>query len=98
MLRKVFLVLAALLYSTLVYSFEVARVDIGSTRISLYNEPCAFSSIINLPGRAVWLDKNKIYKGCFGVDQVLGVVVLYFMEDRSITILPLDQFVKVSRL
>ena len=98
MFSKTLLLIVTLLYSALVYSFEVARADIGSTRISLYNEPCALSSIINLPGRAVWLDKNKIYEGCFGVDQVLGVVVLYFMEDRSITILSVDQFVKIARL
>ena len=98
MFSKTLLLIITLLYSALVYSFEIARADVGDISVSLYSEPCAFSSVVNLPGRAVWTEKNKKYEGCFGVNQMQGLVIMYFREDRSIPVFSVDNFVRVSTL
>lgn len=65
----------------------------GAT-ITLTNEPCKVPAIGNLPFRAVWVEKDKTYEGCFGVRQDLGLVLAYF-DDRSVALIPIQIFRKV---
>jgi hypothetical protein len=71
----------------------VARV--GPVSITLYDESCAIAAVANLQRRATWAENGKVFEGCFGVSEI-GVVMLYFAEDRSVGAVPTEMFVRVT--
>ena len=63
--------------------------------ITLYDEPCAYSSIIkNLPYRATWKEKDKTFEGCAGAHPA-GIIMFYF-DDHTVGIAPMRAFSKLS--
>lgn len=61
--------------------------------ITVYSEDCALKNVVsNLPKRATWTEKGKTYEGCAGGQPDAGVVMLYFKEDRSVAVVPMQAF------
>lgn len=61
--------------------------------ITLYSEPCALKEVVNLPKRATWDEKGKLFEGCWGVSP-FGVAMFYF-EDKTMAVIPAEAFKKV---
>ena len=69
--------------------------EAGDAVITLYSEPCALAQVANLPRRATWAEKGKVYEGCWSARQDIGLVILYF-DDRNIGLAPMQAFQKVT--
>lgn len=72
----------------------VAEVNQGGVRVVLTDEKCDQSAVVNLQNRATWTENGKTVEGCFGVG-VGSVIVLYF-ADKTIAVIPMRLFVRVS--
>lgn len=71
----------------------------GDVRIVIYDEPCQLTTTVsNLPYRATWNEKGKVYEGCVGSSPEVGVAMFYFLEDKTIAAVPLQMFVKVTTI
>ena len=65
--------------------------------ITLHSEPCALKGeVSNLPRRATWLEKGKTFEGCFGYVEQLGVIMLYFKDDKTVAGVPATIFSRVT--
>lgn len=91
------LVLICLLYATAVKADPIFQANVGEgMRVVLTNEPCAMKdSVTNLPYRATWEEKGKVYEGCFGPRPDFGVVVAYF-SDKTAVAIPIQAFSRVQ--
>lgn len=75
----------------------VATVGNGEIVITVYTEDCQLTDIVsNLPKRATWLQKGKTFEGCVGVQPEAGVAFFYFKEDRTVAVVPLQVFSRVT--
>lgn len=63
-------------------------------RVLLFHEKCQLDAVSNLPGRALWVEKEKTVEGCFGVDQKQQIVTFYF-ADKTIVVLQMQLFRKL---
>ena len=63
--------------------------------ITIYNEPCKLEAVSNLPFRATWEEKGKVTEGCIAPRPEVGVVVGYF-ADRSIALMPIEMFQRLT--
>jgi hypothetical protein len=63
--------------------------------ITIYSEACAMPEVVNLSRRATWVEGAKTYEGCAGIRPDFGLVVFYF-SDRTVGVVPISQFVKVT--
>jgi len=66
-------------------------------QIVLTDEPCALKVVANLPKRATWTENGKTQEGCWGVSEVTGTVMAYW-DDRTVTSIPTQIFVKVQEV
>lgn len=70
--------------------------DAEGAKIELYDEPCKLKDAVsNLPYRATWTEKGKVFEGCFGASGA-GVVVTYWKEDKTVAAIPVDAFKRVQ--
>src|SRR5882672_980531 len=69
--------------------------SVQGIRIVAYKEKCALEAVTNLPLRAVWFQNGQEIEGCIGARDELGVAVAYF-ADKTIVVLPLEFFKKVT--
>ena len=63
-------------------------------KIVLTDEDCKLEAVKNLKHRATWTEKGKVYEGCYGVHPA-GVMLGYF-ADKTVVLIPLQVFTKVS--
>ena len=63
-------------------------------KVVVHSEKCALKEISNLPYRATWTEKGKTTEGCAGPHPI-GVVLFYF-ADKTIVVVPMQEFVKVT--
>lgn len=67
----------------------------GQVVITVYTEDCARKDVVtNLPKRATWAEDGKTYEGCVGIQPEAGVAMFWF-DDRTVAIVPLQAFVRV---
>lgn len=64
--------------------------------VLLTDEPCALQEVTNLPGKALWTENGKTTEGCYGVK--FGVVISYWSVDKTVALIPLSVFRKVTDL
>ena len=64
--------------------------------ITLYSEECKLKEVANLPYRATWTENGKTFEGCFSVAGELKMVMLYFVDDRSVAVVPVGVFREVK--
>jgi hypothetical protein len=89
------LVLLVLLYARPAFADPIAVTKSGDITITLYSEDCALKEVSNLPRRATWVEGNKTFEGCWGPTQ-FEVVMMYFAEDRTAAVVPVQVFQRVS--
>jgi hypothetical protein len=63
----------------------------GGEVITITDEPCKLTDIVDMPHRATWTEKGKTFEGC-AAPHPAGVVVLYFKDDKSIALVPIRMF------
>lgn len=63
--------------------------------VTLTDEPCTVAAVSNLPRRATWAERGKLFEGCF--EFAGGWVVMYFAEDRTVVLAPRGVFQPVTR-
>ena len=68
----------------------------NGVHIELFDEPCTLKdSVSNLPYRATWTEKGKVFEGCFVPNQAAGIVVAFFKDDKTVAVIPIEVFKKV---
>lgn len=76
----------------LAYAEPTHVVRQGDLVLTLTDEPCALSAVINLPYRAVWLEKGQIIEGCYGRR---GDTLMFYFADLTVIDLPTRAFRRV---
>jgi len=67
----------------------------GGAAIILHSEQCALKEVSNLPHRATWEQPGKASEGCWGHNGD-GIVLIYFLSDRTIVHIPSAYFERVQ--
>ena len=89
------LFILGIMFAGAAHAGPVMVAKVGAVSITLYDEPCAIAAVANLQRRATWTENGKVFEGCFGVSEI-GVVMLYFSDDRSVGAVPVQNFVRVQ--
>lgn len=87
-------VLSIALYATSVHADVVAVANIEGVKITLLNDKCDLKEVSNLPYKATWIEDGRTYKGCWAANQ--GFVVGFFVDDKSVAVMPMRIFTKVT--
>ena len=75
---------------------EVARSESQGVVVSLTDEDCKMlDRVTNLPLRATWTEKGKLYDGCYTLTPN-GQVLLFF-DDLTAVVAPFQAFERVMR-
>jgi hypothetical protein len=90
------LVAACFLYAVKAHAEPILQASQGGVTITLHSEDCKITELVaNLPKRATWQEQGKTFEGCFGAVPQMGLVMLYFKEDKSVAGVPIDAFKRV---
>lgn len=87
--------LSALALSVAVLAEPVARAKADDGTVTLHNESCQLAEVANLPGRATWEEKGKVFEGCFGVRAGL---VMFFFSDKTVVVMSVREFASVRNI
>jgi hypothetical protein len=72
----------------------IAVADTGNIKIVLHDSPCELKEVVsNLPMKAEWVENGRTFKGCWN-GHPGGFVVTYWLEDKTIGIVPMNVFQK----
>ena len=71
------------------YAEPIAVVAHGGVILTLTDEPCTLSAVVNLPRRAVWVEKGEPIEGCWG--KRTDTIMFYF-ADRTVFDVPVRAF------
>jgi hypothetical protein len=83
---------------TLVFAEPMLAFQDQGVRIVIYTEDCALKNVVtNLPKRATWEEKGKVYEGC-AAGTPFGFVMFYFAGDKTVALVPADGFTKAARI
>jgi hypothetical protein len=94
-LRAAFLAGILFFVATSVYGESVMQLNDGDVQIVLHDTPCKLKEVVNLPRKAVWMEKGKTFEGCWGVRPDVGVVVFYF-DDKTVGLAPMQAFKRIT--
>lgn len=84
---------------TLALAEPMVQMTQGDVKVVIYTEDCTLKNVVsNLPKRATWTEKGKVYEGCAGSNPDMGLVMLYFKEDKSVAAVPMQAFVRVNTI
>jgi hypothetical protein len=70
------------------------QVVADGAKVVLHDDKCAVSAVKNLPYKATWEEKGKVFQGCWGARPDAGVVMFYF-DDKSVGIIPIAELTAV---
>lgn len=94
-----FAVLAVVLgwafYAGSAHSQPMFAAEGEGVRIVLTDEPCQLKAVVNLPYRATWEEKGKVYEGCYATNPNFGIVAGYF-SDSTVAVMPMRAFSRVT--
>lgn len=96
MIAKLVIAAALILFPSVAYAAPVAVMDRDGIGITLFDEPCKFTHIVNYKYRATWSEDGKTFEGCFGLNTASRVIVAYF-DDKSIAVVPMSFFRPVKK-
>jgi hypothetical protein len=88
-----FICIVLVMIASYAYADPVFEAEDGGIRITLHNDPCKLEAVTNLPHRATWTEKGKVYEGCYGLTR-FGVVMAYF-DDKTVAVIPTEFFQRV---
>ena len=80
--------------ATNAYAEARFQVVADGAKVVLFDDKCAVSAVANLPYKATWEEKGKVYQGCWGARPDAGVVMFYF-DDKSVGIIPIGELTAV---
>lgn len=93
-LRILFWCLVLLFVTSFAFG-QTFQAEGDGVRVVVYaGEPCSLTSISNLPYKATWTENGKTVEGCAGIHP-MGVVLFYFGADKTVVMIPRNQFVRV---
>ena len=72
------------------------RADAGDAVITVHSGPCTVAAVGNLPRKATWREKGKTYNGCAGQHPMFPILIFYFEGDKSVVVVPIELFQKVT--
>jgi hypothetical protein len=70
------------------------QVVADGAKVVLHDDKCAVSAVANLPYKATWDEKGKVFQGCWGARPEAGIVMFYF-DDKSVGIIPIAELTAV---
>ena len=73
----------------------IYKASAEGTTITLHTADCKMPAVKNLPKRAVWEEGGVKTEGCYGPHPQFPVVVFYF-SDRTVVIVPVQLFQRVT--
>jgi hypothetical protein len=82
------------IWATSAYAEPRFQVVANGARVVLFDDKCAVSAVTNLPYKATWEEKGKVYQGCWGARPEAGIVMFYF-DDRSVGIIPIQELTAI---
>lgn len=86
---------ATVVWATKAHSDPVMQAVDGEVRVVLFTEKCELTSLIqNLPYKAEWHEKGKVFQGCWGARPSYGFVLTYF-ADLTVGVIPIQALTKV---
>ena len=91
----VLLVCIAATWPTNAHSAPRFQVTQEGVKVVLHDDKCAVGAVVNLPYKATWEEKGKVFQGCWGARPDAGLVVLYF-DDKSVGIIPISELTAVQ--
>ncbi len=91
-------VLAGILFfvATSAFGEPTHRASVQGLVITLHSEKCTLKEVANLPRRATWQENGKTFEGCVGYNEALGVLMFFFLEDKSVAAIPSSVFTRVT--
>lgn len=93
-------ILSVLVLSTFVPNLRAEPMystEADGATVTLHSEPCQLTNVVtNLPRRATWSEKGKVFEGCWAARPDAGLVVLYFSGDKTVGIAPMQAFQRVT--
>jgi hypothetical protein len=63
-------------------------------KVVLHDDKCAVGAVKNLPYKATWEEKGKVYQGCWGARPEAGIVMFYF-DDKSVGMIPIQDLTAI---
>ena len=70
------------------------QVVADGAKVVLHDDKCAVAEVTNLPYKATWEEKGKVFQGCWGARPDAGVVMFYF-DDKTVGIIPMQELTAV---
>jgi hypothetical protein len=93
-LGAIILGLGLALFSARVLAEPMFQAQGNGVTVTIHKENCAIKEVAE--GKAAtWETDGKIFHGCAQLVQELGVFVFYFVEDRSLAVVPAGAFRRV---
>ena len=83
------------LYASKVHATPLFQAEAGGVKIVLTDEECRLPAVENLKKKAFWHENGKVIEGCFGAHPQFPVILAYF-ADKTVVVLPVQIFVKVT--
>lgn len=87
--------IALLVLATKAHADPRFQVVAEGARVVLHDDKCAVAAVANLPYKATWEEKGKVFQGCWGARPDAGVVMFYF-DDKSVGIIPISELTPVK--
>lgn len=72
------------------------QADTREAKVTVHSEPCAIAAVGNLPKRATWEEKGKVFEGCAGQHPMYPVLVFYFSGDNSVVVIEVGAFRRLT--
>lgn len=68
----------------------LAGAESQGIKVILTDEPCKLSDVVkNLPYRATWTERGKVFEGCWAAHPQLPIVMSYW-SDHTVGIIPVQ--------
>ena len=86
------LIIVIAIWATHAAAEPIYQAEAEGVRIVIYQEDCKLKDVVaNLPKRATWHEKGKVYEGCAGGHQVFPIIMAYFV-DKTVVALAVEMF------
>lgn len=84
------------LWAGRVFAEPIVQASVGDVTVVVFNEKCTHPDFVtNLPNRATWTEKGRVFDGCAGIIPDLGLAMFWF-TDKTVAVVPLEMFQKVK--
>lgn len=89
------LLIVVAIWATHAAAQPILQAQADGVKVVVYEEACKLTEVANLPKRATWHEKGKVYEGCIGAHSHFPVLLGYFV-DKTVVILPVEMFTRIT--